>query len=475
MRNSTLRLRAIGLLIPVGLGIACSSGNDGQRVGTTSEAVTYSGSALVAFQKHGNNGTVNCNTYCEGAQWGATGSCTGSWLKNFPCSMTTGLLPAGEQLSCECSSGGEEFLKPGDNGTSSCNTFCAGSQWGRTGTCVSAFVAGLSEAQDCSIDPGLITNGTEMTCLCATPSEPTVQTEGVISFAGSSASSNAGIAKWQVTSDAVSATQLDINVVGLTSSGATKHVWVIQLDPTRASPLVSFTIDNARTEVWNLSTQAITTANITSSDQAVANLFYQDSQTSLIAQSCGRDMLVAQLNFAGAALSMVSSCNPVAEVLSLGSATVACAGAFLWTAASTAAIGVLQSDGCSLAWWTSQSGGGGGGGGGGGTCSTSSCSTDCHDSCGDVTSCNGYSCSTECGGQAVTGTCSMGGCTATCVVCDPATCLSNACCDNTCCAGCDPANCSFGCCGDSCCTEPACDPDDCGPYGCCGDSCCDGE
>jgi hypothetical protein len=29
------------------------------------------------FQKSGNNGTVSCDTFCQGAQWGQTGSCFG--------------------------------------------------------------------------------------------------------------------------------------------------------------------------------------------------------------------------------------------------------------------------------------------------------------------------------------------------------------------------------------------------------------
>ena len=34
--------------------------------------------------------------------------------------------------------GAEKFEKPGNNGTVSCNTFCEGSQWGKVGKCVSA-------------------------------------------------------------------------------------------------------------------------------------------------------------------------------------------------------------------------------------------------------------------------------------------------------------------------------------------------
>ena len=86
-------------------------------VGETDQAVT------TEFTKHGNNGTVSCDTFCAGSQWGPVGTCVGASAPDFPCNQAPGFLNA--QLTCECVDPyGQPFEKDGDNGTASCSTFC---------------------------------------------------------------------------------------------------------------------------------------------------------------------------------------------------------------------------------------------------------------------------------------------------------------------------------------------------------------
>ena len=53
-----------------------------------------------------NNGTTNCDSYCNGSFLGFTGSCLGaklpSGLFTADCAYAPGLLPAGQQLLCLC-------------------------------------------------------------------------------------------------------------------------------------------------------------------------------------------------------------------------------------------------------------------------------------------------------------------------------------------------------------------------------------
>ncbi len=58
------------------------------------------------FEKGGNNGTVSCDTFCGGAQWGRTGTCIGAKIVAGPrngeytlCSLVSG---EGNHLRCAC-------------------------------------------------------------------------------------------------------------------------------------------------------------------------------------------------------------------------------------------------------------------------------------------------------------------------------------------------------------------------------------
>ncbi len=57
------------------------------------------------------------------------------------------------------------YSKGGDNGTVSCETFCQGSAWGTVGTCVAARRDDTGLPVDCATVPGLITP--QLSCLCA--------------------------------------------------------------------------------------------------------------------------------------------------------------------------------------------------------------------------------------------------------------------------------------------------------------------
>lgn len=64
------------------------------------------------------------------------------------------------------------FLKPGNNGTASCDVFCAGAEWGpATGTCVGAKVVSGPRAGTmltCSEVAASTYGLTNVTCLCST-------------------------------------------------------------------------------------------------------------------------------------------------------------------------------------------------------------------------------------------------------------------------------------------------------------------
>ncbi len=149
---------------------------DAERPDSTETPPPDAGAGPEAFVKHGDDGLVSCATYCAGAEWGRVGSCLGTAALSFPCDQAMGLLTNGVEQRCTCDAGGT-FIKDGDNGTASCDVFCGGSQWGKVGSCVdselqtnaSATIAGQAVAYDadCSVTPGLIRNGAELTCICA--------------------------------------------------------------------------------------------------------------------------------------------------------------------------------------------------------------------------------------------------------------------------------------------------------------------
>jgi hypothetical protein len=158
------------------------TGNGYWLVGQTGSVFTYGAAGYPggvqgsAFVKSGNNGTVSCDTYCAGSEWGKTGTCLGSYINDLSCGVTLGLLPGDSEEGCTCSSAGTSFSKGGDNGTVDCKTFCAGSEWGKVGTCTAGSLVGSSHAiigtssvgyaADCTLVPGLL-SGTELSCVCA--------------------------------------------------------------------------------------------------------------------------------------------------------------------------------------------------------------------------------------------------------------------------------------------------------------------
>ncbi len=119
------------------------------------------------FLKPGNNGTVSCTTFCEGPQWGEVGGCVGAVREDrgqrLDCFTSPGLLANGSQLLCECERG---FIKPGNNGTVSCSTFCDGEQWGRVGRCIGAVRGDNGSRVACEDTPGLLWFNSQLTCQC---------------------------------------------------------------------------------------------------------------------------------------------------------------------------------------------------------------------------------------------------------------------------------------------------------------------
>jgi hypothetical protein len=136
-----------------------------QCKGGTGEDATCPSSAG-CFTKPGNNGTVSCKTYCEGTSWGEVGRCISASRQdngaNVSCDETVGRLQGADVL-CQCA---RPFRKPGNNGTVSCATYCAGTRWpGGTGTCWKATRTSDGSSLRCDEVPGLVSQG-EVLCEC---------------------------------------------------------------------------------------------------------------------------------------------------------------------------------------------------------------------------------------------------------------------------------------------------------------------
>ncbi len=114
------------------------------------------------FVKHGNNGTVSCNEFCVGSQWGddQVGTCASAVLEGSPvsCSHVPGLL-GGPELTCNCYQ--NATVRYGNNGTVNCNEFC-----GRTNeTCLAAYDTLHERALSCGDVPGYL-DGKHLKCSC---------------------------------------------------------------------------------------------------------------------------------------------------------------------------------------------------------------------------------------------------------------------------------------------------------------------
>ena len=115
---------------------------------------------LPIHERHGNNGTVSCDTFCAERRFtDAPGSCVSAKIsttgRGVLCSEVPGFVGGGE-LTCNCL--GDGFNKPGNNGTVSCRDFCWGDQWGAIGNCLAAY-----KGESISCDA---VTGSPQDCLC---------------------------------------------------------------------------------------------------------------------------------------------------------------------------------------------------------------------------------------------------------------------------------------------------------------------
>jgi len=122
------------------------------------------------FSKNGNNGTASCSRFCASPGWGGrSGSCYAakpSQGNPILCSQVPGLLPAGQELQCTCVD--DSFEKSGNNGTVNCASFCAGADWGPTGTCHAGKVVDTGREISCAEVVSTRTiDLTNVSCTCA--------------------------------------------------------------------------------------------------------------------------------------------------------------------------------------------------------------------------------------------------------------------------------------------------------------------
>ena len=132
-----------------------------------------------AFVKHGDNGTATVDVYCSGAQWGTVGYSSSASITNLPASLYPGINPYGQsELTCTCSNASGQFIKHGDNGTASCDTFCAGAEWGTVGTGVSGSIGSVPT----DYLPGLLPSGAELTAVCKGPNASALGNSSITSL-----------------------------------------------------------------------------------------------------------------------------------------------------------------------------------------------------------------------------------------------------------------------------------------------------
>lgn len=112
------------------------------------------------FDKPGNNGTVSCAIFCGAVR--ANGQPV--WGDKVGVNVGSS-QPVGAAGVCSCAQSPNLFVKKGNNGTVTCDTFCRGSQWGQVGTCVASFDNKNGTGRDGNYLPGFL-NGPELTCTC---------------------------------------------------------------------------------------------------------------------------------------------------------------------------------------------------------------------------------------------------------------------------------------------------------------------
>ena len=112
------------------------------------------------FDKPGNNGSVSCSTFCSAVR--ADGQPVWGGKVGINVGSET---PSGAAGVCSCAASPAFFVKKGNNGTVTCDTFCRGSQWGEVGRCVGCFDNKNGTGQGCNYLPGFL-EGPELTCSC---------------------------------------------------------------------------------------------------------------------------------------------------------------------------------------------------------------------------------------------------------------------------------------------------------------------
>ncbi len=115
------------------------------------------------FVKTGNNGTASCDTFCASAVWGnQVGTCASAFNTSTDSSVECHVAPGflkGAQLTCVCNN--DAIVRYGNNGTASCQDFCQ-----RTDErCIAAYNTLNNEHSSCATSPGFLEGGS-LLCSC---------------------------------------------------------------------------------------------------------------------------------------------------------------------------------------------------------------------------------------------------------------------------------------------------------------------
>ena len=115
-----------------------------------------------AWVKEGNNGTINCETFCgnKGGNWGKPGACVGGWGATSGSTLSCTGQGESPRTVCFCKDVVQPqppagaWVKDGNNGTVTCDQFCGNAlaNWGKLGTCVAGW--GASSGSNLPCDRG---------------------------------------------------------------------------------------------------------------------------------------------------------------------------------------------------------------------------------------------------------------------------------------------------------------------------------
>lgn len=130
-------MKLLALLYLCGTGHAASTAVQQSGYAST-DSQNWEPPRSYRVKKTGNNGSVDCNTFCAESRFGQVGCSRCDWSYNHsinrqaPCGVTQATPGNLVNVSCYCSGCGDYVDKKGNNGSVDCDTYCKGDWQGWT-------------------------------------------------------------------------------------------------------------------------------------------------------------------------------------------------------------------------------------------------------------------------------------------------------------------------------------------------------